>query len=375
MIKLTTAYIGLGSNVGDRERNIRAALKMLAAGDNVRVVRVSDIIETVPLAGVNQPKYLNAVAELETVLGAEELYNRLVDIEGALGRVREGKWSSRTIDLDLLFFGQQVLQLPNLSIPHPQMHLRSFVLKGLCQLNANLVHPLIKVPVSELAARLADCDFFLDKSRPQLISIAGIIGVGKTTLAEKLAKQLGCKILLEPYDTNPFMPQVYAGKTELALDSQLYFLTGRVQQLNASILPPGELVVNDYIFNKELIYANLLLSSEQLALYESIFEPFAKMVVEPVLVIYLQDSANNCLERIHRRNRPYEQRISLQFLQTLNTQYERLFANWKRSPVVCLSISEFDCTRSDDIKYLAEQIRYYVANPLSIYEKSKLHQV
>jgi deoxyguanosine kinase len=377
------AYIGLGSNLGDRGKYIKSALKLLKENEHIKVVRVSDIIETIPLAGTNQPKYLNAVVEVNTTLNTEDLHKKLIDIESSIGRVRQTsassvepkKWASRTIDLDLLLFGTNVINLPHLIVPHPQMHLRSFVLKGLCQLNANLIHPLIKVPVSELAARLVGCDFFLDSRRPQLISIAGIIGVGKTTLAEKLAKQLGCKILLEPYDMNPFMPEVYAGKTELALDSQLYFLTGRVQQLNSGALIPGKLVVNDYIFNKELIYAKLLLNSEQLSLYESIHEPFAKMVAEPVLVIYLQDSANNCLERIHRRNRPYEQQIGLQFLQTLSAEYKRLFANWKISPLVRLSISEFDCTRNDDVQFLVEQIRYYVTTPSAICEKSKLHRV
>jgi len=244
------------------------------------------------------------------------------------------------------------------------MHLRSFVLKGLRQLNGDLLHPVIKEPVSELSNRLGGCDFVLNSNVPQLISMAGVIGVGKTTLAEKLSKKLRCKFLLEPYDTNPFLPAVYAGKKELALDSQLYFLTNRTKQLNRDTLPAGRITISDYIFDKELIYAKLLLSRRQLVLYKRIYPSFAAKVAPPVLVIYMIDLPQKCLERIHKRNRPYEQKIKLQFLDALDSAHERLFADWKTCPVICLSGSNFDCTKPADIERLADQIKYYVA-PLS----------
>jgi len=332
---------------------------MLAQTDHIELVRISDIIETPPLGSAEQPNYLNAVAEVRTKLSADELFSKLEDIEKTLGRVRRAKWSSRVIDLDILLFGQDVIDLPNLTIPHPQMHLRSFVLKGLCQLNPNLIHPRLREPVNELASRLTGCDFYIDPYQPQLISVAGIIGVGKTTLAKRLSRELSCDILLEPYDTNPFLPQVYAGKRELALDSQLYFLTARTEQLNRDILHQGQPVVTDYIFNKELIYARQLLSPRQLELYEKIYPTFAAQIAPPVLVIYLQDLAQSCLERIHSRNRPYEQQIDLQFLETLNSNYKELFAYWKTCPIIRLSASKFNSTRDGDIEHLADQIESY----------------
>ena len=161
---------------------------MLGRNETHPGFRVSNIIETTPLGGVNQPKYLNAVAEIKTTLSAQGLHKTLVRIETALGRVRGEKWLPRTIDLDLLLFGQEVVNLPHLTVPHPQMHLRSFVLKGLQQLNGDLLHPVIKEPISELAKRLGGCDFVLNPDVPQLISMAGVIGVGKTTLTRKLSK-------------------------------------------------------------------------------------------------------------------------------------------------------------------------------------------
>ena len=358
---MTTAYIGLGSNLGDREGSIRTALKMLAEAEGVDVARVSEIVETEPLGQADQPRYLNAVAELKTTLTAENLYKKLADIETALGRVCREKWAPRTIDLDLLLFGEQIISQAGLVIPHPQMHLRSFVLKGLCQLNPDLLHPITSVSVSELAARLNGSDFVLNPNMPQLVSIAGIIGVGKTTLAKRLSDSLGCKLLLEPYDTNPFMPEVYAGKKELALDSQLYFLTSRAAQLNHETLAPSKIVVTDYVFNKERIYARRLLDARQLGLYEELYPRLSGEIAAPVLVIYLQDSVRRCLQRIHKRNRPYEQQIEPPFLEALHRDYEQLFATWKTSPVIRLSMSQFDCTQDGDVEHLTNQIRCYVA--------------
>ena len=361
MAEATTAYIGLGSNLGDRQEQIRTALKKLGEAGQIEVVRVSELIETQPLSKDNQPMYLNAVAEIKTTLSAEDLHKKIADIEISLGRVRQIKWSPRTIDIDLLLYGGKKVNRTNLTVPHPQMHLRSFALKGLCELNRGLVHPVLKESIEELAARLNGADFAINGNLPQLVSIAGIIGVGKTTLTEKLSKSLGCKAIFEDYDRNPFMPEVYAGKNEMALDSQLYFLTSRVAQLNNHSLTAGEMVLADYVFDKELIYARELLGAEQLALYESIHKQIAPDVAAPVLVIYLIDSSENCLERIHRRNRPYEQKIESGFLEALGQGYKKLFVDWKSCPVIRKQMSEFDSSKDTDVEDLAGQIKSYVA--------------
>lgn len=355
------AYIGLGSNLGDRKGFIHKALKMLAEAEDIEVARVSDLIETAPLGGANQPKYLNAVAQIKTTLTAENLHKTLLNIETSLGRTRKEKWSSRTIDLDLLLFGEEIINSPDLTVPHPQMHLRSFVLKGLCELNRELVHPVLKESIDELALRLNGADFVINGEQPQLVSVAGIIGVGKTTLARKLSNILDCKCILEAYDKNPYLPDVYAGKKELALDSQLFFLTSRVAQLNHHSLKAGEILFADYVFDKELIYAKHLLNAEQLALYHTIHKQIISDIAAPVLVIYLIDFVENCLQRIHRRNRSYEQKIQPQFLDSLSRGHEKLFADWKKCPVIRLSMAEFDFMQDDNIQHLANQIKSYIA--------------
>jgi len=360
MSEQITAYIGLGGNLNDRKACINKALKMLSELPATKLIRASDFAETMPLAQMNQPNYLNAVAEIKTALTAKQLHAKTKDIEIALGRTRKEKWSSRTIDLDILIFGTEIINHPDLTIPHSQMHLRSFVLNGLRQLNSQLMHPILKESVTTLAARLGGSDFVLNPELPQLISIAGLIGVGKTTLAKKLSQVFDTKILLEPYDTNPFMPDVYAGEKELALDSQLYFLTHRVEQLGHGALAPGLMAVSDYIFDKEIIYARRLLDTKQLTLYEKTYPLLSSQVTPPVLVIYMTDLVKGCLERIHRRNRPYEQKIQLKFLQTLDSDYQKLFNNWTTCPVIRLSTSKLDYSKDADINHLTNQIRNYV---------------
>jgi 2-amino-4-hydroxy-6-hydroxymethyldihydropteridine diphosphokinase len=357
----TIAYIGLGSNLGDRKNFIDKALRMLGETANVAVSRVSAVTETQPLGDAKQPRYLNCVAEIRAALPAEELHQQLACVEDALGRRRGEKWAPRTIDLDLLLFGEEAIDSDTLIVPHPQMHLRSFVLNGLCGLNSKLVHPILNETVEVLASRLNGGDFAARPDDPQLICLAGNIGAGKTTLTEKLAAVLACKAIFEAYDTNPFLAQVYAGNRDLALDSQLYFLTTRIEQLNPAVLDKGRPVVTDYIFQKEQIYANLLLSAEQLALYQKIYSQLSPGVAAPAVVIYLTDSPKQCLERIRRRNRPYEQRIETGFLEAISAGYKKLIADWTLSPVITLT--DFDCLNQNAVDLLACRIEYYINPP------------
>jgi 2-amino-4-hydroxy-6-hydroxymethyldihydropteridine diphosphokinase len=354
----TIAYIGLGSNLGDRKNYIDKALQSLRKTPDVTVERVSAIIETKPLSDVNQPMYLNCAAEIKTSLSAEKLFHRLVLIENTLGRKRDEKWASRNIDLDLLLFGDEVINSDTLAIPHSQMHLRSFVLEGLRQLNPKLEHPVLNETVDTLAGRLNGGDFVLRPVMPQLISIAGNIGAGKTTLAKIIADAFKCPAIFEAYDTNPFLAKVYAGNHDLALDSQLYFLFTRFEQLNPASLEKGKPVVTDYLFQKEQIYAKLLLNAEQLALYQKFYSIVSPAVADPVLVIHLQNPPTQCLERIHKRSRPYEQRIESSFLEAVGAGYEQGLRDWKICPVIWLS--NFDCFDKKTIDSLVRQLKYYL---------------
>jgi len=135
------ATIGLGSNLGDREANLRQALEHLAQTPDTAVVRASSLYDTEPVGVEEQPHFLNAVAQLETQLTPQQLLWNLKLIERRLGRVRSQRWGPRTLDLDLLLYEDLVLDEDDLQIPHPELAKRSFVLVPLVELDPLLVHP------------------------------------------------------------------------------------------------------------------------------------------------------------------------------------------------------------------------------------------
>ena len=137
---MTVAYIGLGSNLGDREGNLRGALARLT---ELGGVRVSSFRETDPVGVTDQPRFLNAAAELSTDLPARQLLDALLAIERDLGRdrSREDRWGPRTLDLDLLLYGDEVIDDPGLTVPHPRLAERQFVLEPLHELTPGLMLP------------------------------------------------------------------------------------------------------------------------------------------------------------------------------------------------------------------------------------------
>ncbi|HZL37395.1 MAG TPA: 2-amino-4-hydroxy-6-hydroxymethyldihydropteridine diphosphokinase [Tepidisphaeraceae bacterium] len=151
-----TAYIALGANLGDRERNLRDALALLEGVPDVKVNRVSPFLDNPTVGGPpDSPPFLNAAAELQTTLAARDLLQKLLEIEQSLGRVRRERWGPRVIDLDLLVYGPEMIAMPNLVVPHPRLRERRFVLEPLASIAPDLVVPGLGQTVAELLRRLA----------------------------------------------------------------------------------------------------------------------------------------------------------------------------------------------------------------------------
>jgi 2-amino-4-hydroxy-6-hydroxymethyldihydropteridine diphosphokinase len=139
---VTRAYVGLGANLGDRERTLREAVAVLAAEEGIDVVAVSALRETEPVGVGEQPLFLNGAVALETTLGAGELLDHLLAVEHRFGRVRAPReHGPRTLDLDLLLYGDEQIDEPGLTVPHPRLHERRFVLEPLAELDPGLVIP------------------------------------------------------------------------------------------------------------------------------------------------------------------------------------------------------------------------------------------
>jgi 2-amino-4-hydroxy-6-hydroxymethyldihydropteridine diphosphokinase len=150
---MATAFVGIGSNLGDREGHLGAALDLLSAEAGIEVVGVSSLRETEPVGPVEQGPFLNGAVQVSTELSPVELLARLLDIEQRLGRVRRERFGPRTIDLDLLVYGDEIVDGPGLTLPHPRLHERRFALQPLAELAPDLVVPG-QGPVSTLLAEL-----------------------------------------------------------------------------------------------------------------------------------------------------------------------------------------------------------------------------
>lgn len=138
---MNTAYVALGANLGDPAATVLAAFAALANLPESRVVRSSSLYRTAPIGITEQPEFVNAVAELETTLAPETLLDALFDIEERFGRIRADKNGPRTLDLDLLLYNDQLIELPRLTLPHPRLHLRAFVLQPLAEIAPDLAIP------------------------------------------------------------------------------------------------------------------------------------------------------------------------------------------------------------------------------------------
>ena len=193
-----------------------------------------------------------------------------------------------------------------------------------------------------------------------LISIAGIIGVGKTTLADNLANELDGVVKYEQFKENPFLARQFSGCSDAALPSELFFLLTRAHQLAVEHVGQSNLLITDYIMQKNRFFASMSLDERQMTIYDEIEKTVDKIVAVPDVVIYLYDSIENCLDRIAGRGRDFEKSISGDFLSKLQVKYEDLFAGWDASPLIRIDCSLVDLRLAESAAIIAEQIKQHV---------------
>ena len=148
--KWHTVYLSLGTNMGDKKKNLLEAIGKIGKLENTKVTSQSTILETEPFGYTEQDMFLNACIEIKTLFTPQELLEKLLSIELEMGRVRTIKWGPRIIDIDILFFDDEIIQDKNLAVPHPWISERMFVLEPLCEIAPNLIHPLERKPVATL---------------------------------------------------------------------------------------------------------------------------------------------------------------------------------------------------------------------------------
>lgn len=154
-----TAYLALGANLGDRAGQLQGARGALAAADGLRVTAASPLYETEAVGGPSgQPCYLNAVLRVETTLSCRDLLECCLAVEARFGRRRQEPWGPRTLDVDLLFYGREIIDEPGLIVPHPRLHQRRFVLEPLAELAPDLLHPVLGRSVRQLLTDLGEAE-------------------------------------------------------------------------------------------------------------------------------------------------------------------------------------------------------------------------
>ncbi len=147
-------FIGLGSNLGNRKENITKAIEKLSKTSGIELVKQSSLIETEPYGKLDQPDFLNCVILVKTDINPEHLLEICNKIENDLGRIRKEKWGPRTIDLDILFIDDYVIHTPDLVVPHPEVHLREFVLTSLNEIAPDFVHPVLNKTIKEIYSKI-----------------------------------------------------------------------------------------------------------------------------------------------------------------------------------------------------------------------------
>jgi deoxyguanosine kinase len=371
---MPTAYIGLGSNIGDRISYLKKALNLISKLPKTKITKISSLYETEPYGRKNQPWFINLVIEISTELNPMELFKRCKIIETKIGRIARERWAEREIDIDILLYDEISISTPELQIPHPDLHNRRFVLIPLSEIAPEAFHPIFQKSVSELLIECKDTTRVIhipqkinikniiepDVKEVKYIAIEGVIGAGKTSLAKLLGERLNAKVVLEQYYENPFLEKFYQNRERYAFQTQIFFLLSRYKQ-QMELLQRDlfhEYLITDYIFDKDKIFAHINLKGDELKLYEMLVSMLEKNIPTPDLVIYLQSSVERLMQNIKKRGRPYEQNISEDYIRELSEAYNEFFFNqYRKSPVLVINSTDIDFVNNkEDFEELVSEI-------------------
>jgi deoxyguanosine kinase len=191
------------------------------------------------------------------------------------------------------------------------------------------------------------------------IAVEGPIGVGKTSLARALSRQMSARLMLEEVDGNPFLSRFYEDPDKFALPVQLYFLLTRYNQQRELAQQDlfAQATVSDYLFAKDRIFASLNLAPDEMTLYDNVYRLLDARMAKPDLVVYIRANVDVLAARLRRRNRDFEQHISLGYLERVSAAFRDFFFYYDETPLLAVDTSEIDfVTDSDDLKDLIREI-------------------
>lgn len=344
--------ISLGSNQGDKLQYLQSGIKRLMQTLGP-LERLSPIYETQAL-GFSGDDFYNACASFRTSLAPQYVMEQLLSIEQEHGRERSkgGIYSSRTLDLDLLFYDELQIDTATLILPHPRLHQRNFVLQPLADIHPDQYHPVLDQSVAKLQLVSPDESALkrlpyhqwtppIFDNHPQLV-IEGNIGSGKTTLTEMIANHYGVKGLYEAFQKNPHLTNFYSDPKTHALAVEKFFLNDRFKQLqNFEVETQGKSTVADYGMHKSLVFARVNLSRGFRA-YRREFRKRQKQLRFISLWVYLHRPLEELILQIEERGRSFEQDISPQYLKQLEDSYTQFIREEAPFPVLEIDAQGID---------------------------------
>jgi len=356
--------LSIGSNLGDRLSNINDSINLIHAKVGT-VVKVSYLYES-PSWGFDSHPFYNCAVVLHTNKNAQDVLSAILKLEKDLGRNRAvdaDGYQARIIDIDLIAFNEEIIDSENLTVPHPQMENRLFVLLPMRDLNLDWRHPILQKFLPDLLRLSEDksiCRIIGNLSRPldeikleqyNYISIEGNIGAGKTTLATRIASDFNAKTVLERFADNPFLPKFYEDQLRYAFPLEMSFLADRYQQI-ADDLAQFDLfkdfIIADYHIFKSLIFAKVTLTEDEYRLYRKLFDIIYKEIPKPDLYIYLYQTTDRLMQNIRRRGRSYEQEIPADYLDKINQGYLEYIKTQSQLNVLVIDVSNRDFVHSQE---------------------------
>lgn len=373
-MKLTkTIHIALGSNKGLKFENLQSAVDVIFERIGA-IKKISKVYKTRAL-GFEGDDFYNACIAVETELRSKKVLKELQCIESELGRVAKSTngYESREIDLDILFFEDEIITEKTLIIPHPELHKRRFVLQPLIDIAADFEHPNFKKTISVLLDECADdseiepLNIWLKNpsknytfSDYNYIAIEGNIGAGKTSLAHKISHDFNAKLILERFADNPFLPKFYKEPERYAFTLEMSFLADRYQQITDDLSQLDlfrDFMVSDYDVNKSLIFSKVTLPEDEFRLYRKLFNQVYKDVAKPDLYVYLYQNTERLQANIKKRGRTYEKDIKDAYLEKINAGYLEFLKSQPDMNVKIIDISNRDFIKNrEDYLWLLTEV-------------------
>lgn len=347
-VKPKRVIIGMGSNLGDRA-DFLARARCLIRDRVGEIEAVSSVAET-EAWGFEAPSFLNQVVVVRTVLEPMALLDGLQRIERELGRTVKTRldgeapeYHSRTIDLDILDYDHLEFHDDRLTLPHPRIRERDFVLRQLEELHLSDQIPGCASPAPASEPEPKDGVLY------NYIVIEGCIGAGKTTLTKMLAEDYNAELVLERFADNPFLPKFYKDPLHYAFPVEMTFLMDRYQQLRNLLAARDmfkDFVIGDYFIDKCIIFSKNNLLPDEYNLYKSVFETISSFLPKPDLILYLYNDADRLLHNIAARGREYEKGITAEYLNNIQDSYLSYFKQLATMPILLVETAKLDFVRN-----------------------------